>query len=250
MTNLLISYPNYMYSADTLTTPGVASGYYVADVSTGPRGVHYVASSATTSTIWELDRGAADVPNHMILARADLLRRLDSAACVWSVTGSASSAFASPETQTGSWNQADLLGPRAEDLVVTFTPSSFRYWRVKLVTTASVIHRYSKIYFGEWFDFGSEPIVDVPQTRAVRARGNREAYYKYTLTWKGVNNTVAAAFNDDILSMRDTHPVFLYDAGDLILNDCRILHCQITEASITPVKNDSNNVTVTFEEII
>ena len=250
MTNCLIGYPDIPKST-SLGEPSMATGYNARSVVTGSRGDHVKLVANGTTATYEWDYGANTTPAYLYVARADLVRKADSAATTWTVTGSASSSFTSPDTKTGTFNTSDLKNPRSEDLITTFTYSSaYRYWRARLTTTASIKHEFSKIYLGSWFDFGREPVANVEQTRRAASKWARATAFAIRLQWRGISDSLVNSLNTKIVQYRDTNPVILYDAGDIILGGYRVIHARISDVDVQLDTYDSNSVSIEFEELI
>ena len=262
MTNFLISYPDIPFRATmTLGSATVDSNHPIANTVTGERGKRFALSiAADYNANLYYDLGASDTAtiDHLIIARADLLKalgatniQLDSSAnaSVW-----VNRAGTSAVLQTRSFD-----GVRGEDLIFTQTynndtgtlaGSSHRYWALYFGAVTALKSTFSKVYFGTFFDFGREPSYPAIQNRSMERPGNRDSVYRFTLTWQGINNTKRNELFDKILKYRDVNPVFLYDTDDLILNGIKLLHCRILDASITPITAQYNDVEILFEELI
>lgn len=251
--DLLIGYPDIPFLGSMYTEPPSESGYDAENALTGARGDYYIALSSVSQSIFEFDMGSGTTrtPEYMSLMRADLMRRHDSADCTWSVVGSSASNFSSPVTASGTFAIADLLGPRDEDYLTSLVGlSAKRYWRFQINSTASFKHQLSKVYFGNWFDFGRDPIFPADKSVEFKEDGNRAPRYLVNLTWLGVTNTVRNDFISKILKWRDVNPVILNDTSGKILDGNRLLHCVITECSFTPRGVNYSDVSLSFEELI
>lgn len=251
--DLLIGYPDIPFLGTMFTEPASETGYDAEYAITGERGNYYIALSSVSSSIFEFDMGAATTrtPEYMALMRADLMRRHDSADCTWSVVGSAASNFASPVTASGTFAIADLLGPRDEDYLTSLVGlSAKRYWRFQVNSTASFKHQLSKVYFGNWFDFGRDPIFPADKAIEYKTDGDRAPRYILRLDWLGITNTVRNDFISKILKWRDVNPILLNDTSGKILDGNRLLHCIITECTFTPRGVNYSDVSLGLEEII
>lgn len=249
--NILLSFPQIPFAGSALAQATADTGFESQAIVTGPRTSIFRTASATQATTWDYAASATQQPDHLIIARADLLRKADSTATLWSVTGSASSAFTSPNSVSGTYGTGDLVGPRNEDLVVSLTHgSSYQYWRVKNVTTASVRHNVAKMYLGNWFDMGRDPIYGVLQKRVVETENNRDPRYVFDVEWNGISDQKRQDFIGSIVKWRDVNPVFVYDSADVMLNDVRLLHCWLTAFEFKANSKNNNYIKVTFEEAI
>lgn len=253
MANLLIGYSQIGFSSSSeLSTPTMASGYSARNLYGGGRVETVRASAAATTSTWSWDHGATVQPEYIFLARADLLRRADSAATTWTVDGSSSSGFGTVDTKTGTFNLGDLKGPRSEDLISTFTYSSaYRYWRFKMTTTASVVHEYSKLFLGNWLDLGRDPLYPARFSVDPAVPMPRAAALTFDLAWTGISDATISSFVDKVLKYRDANPVILYDAGDLVFSgSVRVIHAIITDAEITAEWPGTNRLELGFREVI
>lgn len=257
MANLLIGYSQIGFlSASELSAPSLdtdySSGYVARNLYGGGRPETVRIASAATSSTWSWDHGSAVQPEYLFIARADLIRRGDSAASTWTVDGSASNTFGTVDTKTGTFNVADLKGPRSEDLITTFTYSTaFQYWRFKVTTTASFKHEYSKMFLGSWLDLVRDPIYPARFTREATVPMPRAVPWSFSLEWRGVTDATVQTLSDRVLKYRDVNPVILYDPLDLVLpNTIRVIHAFITDAVVTPEWPGTNRVQMSFLEAI
>ena len=251
MTNLLLGYPDIPFSSSVLASPSGASALWVIN---GGRTYHFTRATAGTSSTWDFDLGSGNTatPAYLYVARADLIRKRDSAASTWTLTGSASSSFTSPDTETGTFNTADLVGPRQEDLLLTSLSYStaYRYWRFTVTTTASFQHKFSKVYFGAWFDFGREPVAPLRIDRQVITPGARELPNRFRLIWRGISDGTLNSLSSKILAHADLNPVILYDPTELVLPGFTVMHARIVQSAIAPESMNSNRVELELEELI
>lgn len=160
------------------------------------------------------------------------------------------------------------LGPTQNDYIKTFTTSSAeRYWRVKFKKSAGspFIHKIGKIYFGTATDLGQDPetykidrvfpddAVFTTDSGATHLARTANSKYRLELTWTGITDAKTKEFIDNVWSNRHTTPVFLYtQTYHDILDNQRLLHCKLLEASIDNINGipDYNNITAVFEEIL
>ena len=249
--NFLIGYPDIPFASTIVTQPTASSGYAATNVVNGSRGDMFKLASAATTTTYEWDYTTTTAPAYLYIARADLIRKRDSASTTWTVTGSASSSFTFPDTATDTFDTSDLKNPRGEDLIATFSyGTAYRYWRVRITTTASFAHQFSKIYLGSWFDFGREPVADLRQTLGAQSAWSRHTAFNLRMTWRGISDSLVNSLNTKITQYRDVNPVILYDAADLILGGYRVLHARIANVEISLDTYNSNSVAIEFEELI
>ena len=262
MTNFLISYPDIPLRA-TMTTNGTAdSSHPIANTVTGERGKRFALSvAATWSTYlrYDLGSGVTATIDHLIIARASLLKALGGTTFQLisssdGITWTEGRAGTSYDLQTKTFD-----GVRDEDIIFTqayntdygtLAGTARRYWRLNFGASGALMSTFGKVYFGTFFDFGREPSYPAIQNRSMERPGNRDAVYRFTLRWQGITNTKRNELFDKVLQHRDVNPVFLYDTDNLILNGIKLLHCRILDASITPITAQYNDVEILFEELI
>lgn len=255
MANLKFAYPDVFFRAVTaVAAPTAASGYQAQSIVTGPRTERFKVSSSGTSVTWDYDLGAGVTarPDCLVIAAAHLLRKKDSAATAWSVTGDSSSGFATtPEVKSGTFQLTDLKGPRSEDFITTFTYSgAFRYWRFRISTTASFQQEFSKAYLCSLFDIGRDPEYGSEFRRDESDGLTRDMPYTLDLKYRGITDANRLLFNSTLWKVADACPVFAYDAGDYLLDDHRLLHCQIKRCKWQPENLNTNSLDISLRELI
>lgn len=253
MTNLLIGYPQVPFLGSLIASTTAASSYAATNAITGPRCEHYKASASVVQTRLDFNYGSAIAPDFMVLARADLVRYGDSTDSTVSLVGATDSGISSGVVTYATTLTTGLLyGPNNEDLIVyPVGAASKQYWRVQVDTTASFQHRFSKVYFGNAFDLGREPITPKKLIRYPASNLARTARYKFNLEWQGITNLVRGNFDTYIYQYKDTNPVFLFTTSyhDL-LNEHRVIHCKINTVRWTPQDASLNKLEIEFEEAI
>lgn len=250
--NLLFAYPDIPYRGAEQTLPGGAAGNGSDLIYSGARGQYWIASSATTSAYWDFDLGSAisSQPNVFGLAKADFMAR-QTTNVIYSIVGSASSSFTSPETVTGSFTISDLQGPNLEDYITTIGfAAAYRYWRFKLVSVSSFKFAFSKLFLGEYLDPGRDPVFPVELERKKRLDENRASFFRLTLNYEGLSDTAINNFTDKVISKADVNPIFIYDTNDKVLNGMGVLHALLVSADISPRSVNSNDMRLVFEEVV
>ena len=252
-TNLLISYPDIPFRGTPSNLPTAATNYSTKNVYTGSRGATFKRSTAGTSTSWDFDLGSGVTaqPDHIIIARADLVRKKDSASTTWTVSGSASASITSPETKTDTFDTSDLDGPGGEDLISEFTyASAFRYWRFTLATTASIACEFSKLHIGNFLDLGRDPLWSREVSRPFSPGHTRRDPYVFQFEWQGITNTKRNLFFDYVVQYAE-NPIFLYAKTNTVtLAGQSLLHARLIDFSEESVAHNVNTITATFEECI
>lgn len=257
MTNLLLGYSQIGFlSATELSTPTLDGDYsanYVArNLYGGGRPETVRLASAATSSTWSWDHGALLSPDFLFLARADLIRRKDTAASSWLLEADDDGSFFIVDGDTGTFNLGDLKGPRNEDLIVELAKlPDHQYFRFTVSTTASFKHEYSKMLMGTWLDLGRDPIYPARFTRDATVPMPRAVPWSFSLEWRGVTDATVQTLSDRVLKYRDVNPVILYDPLDVVLpNTIRVIHAFITDAVVTPEWPGTNRVQMSFLEAI
>jgi hypothetical protein len=249
--NLLIGYSDIGFNSTAISTPTLDIGQ-ARNLYAGSRVEAVRIQTASTTSVWSWDHGSTITPEFIFLARADLLRRADSAASTWTVDGSTSNTFGTVDTKTGTFNLSDLKGPRSEDLLSTFTYSSgYRYWRFTATTTASFKHTYSKLFLGAWLDLGRDPLYPARMRRESKAAMPRAVPWSFELEWRGITDATLTTLSDRVLKYKDVNPVILYDPADIVLvGSIRVLHAFVTDVEIAPEWPGVNRLRMSFTEAI
>jgi hypothetical protein len=160
-----------------------------------------------------------------------------------------------------------LTGPRNQDFIVTFSPtSSVRYWRVYFVSSVISKLRFSKLYFGNLFDMGVAPDAFTYQiseesnsefiadSGAVHPEQFREPERSIIITWEGVTDAKCDyLMGSGIVNRSNCKGLFLYSPTQpQILNNDGLLHVELL--SITKEDKhgfpDWNTITMSFKEMI
>lgn len=216
-------------------------------------GTHYVE--------YDLGSGVTSSCDFLYIARADLLK----AALVTQVRLYGSNgAYSAVYTDAG-FASATLYGPRSQDYIATFaTTTAYRKWKCDYTYSGSTVLPRSKEWYGTMFDMGKSPIQveveDVGNSGGLFTASSGAEYftrteepaYRFHATWHGVTDAKIIYFFDNILKYQSTRPVFLYTSGyHNLLDEKRLVMCRIVgEPRSRKVKNDWNEIEVSFEEIL
>lgn len=263
MTNLLIGYPSIPLAGTvTLVSGSEDSSYPLANITTGSRAKFFRMSSASNLIEIRVDLGASLTRSvdYCFIARASLLKSKGATRAL--LKGSAADAGYTNIIGTSAALQTrTFTGPKAEDLLFasgyndqiggSFPSTAYRYWRFEFgdsVTTGK--WDFSKLYFGQFFNMGRDPVYPVTVTRQKTKAGERWPRYRFKLQWQGITDSTRNSFISNILNYKDVSPFVLYDTSDVVLMGLKTLHCSIISADIRPEKKDVNAITVTFEEVI
>lgn len=255
--NLLIGYPDIMLRGTVTSSPGTASGYSATDVISGPRANLWKANASATGHAWVTDLGASTTASvtYAILDRAPLAYKPSGTGISeLQLFGSSDGVTWGSALLTLTARASTVAGPQSDIVVSTVsTTSAFRYWKANLRATdaSSILPGAGKIYFGSWFDFGSEPVAPLRVGRNTSGAHNRESTNTFILTWAGVSNATAQSFIDKILKIKDTAIFYLYAPTYTgVLTGFTVLPVYIQSAEITADFYNRNTVTVNFEESV
>jgi len=265
-TNLLIAYPQITTDATTVTTSSSAdTSLPIRNVITGARvNGSQLATSATSSWVkYDIGASTQKTIDYLIVARAKVLQKQGSKRVL--LDGSTDDVSYSNICGAASTFQSlSLYGPHSEDMIFTSelansasgtlsaTPT-YRYWRFWAAgegTEAANKWFFSKVYFGQWFDFGRDPIYPREVTKRIRTTSDRQSFYVFRFTWDGITSAKLNEALSKFLGNREL-PVFLYTATyHDVLNEHRLVHCAIADYDIQTNMDNSYRVSVTFEELI
>lgn len=218
--------------------------------------VNSLVHSVALTTDWF--GSAGKMPDSLVIARADILRRLDSADVNVYVQGSDVSDFDSADETTDTpWNDSfgldDLIGKRSEDYFGEVIATTERkYWRVTITTTDAVKHRLSKIYLCEKLYLGREPLetsaIIYPTEQVV---GNREQARSFRLDYIGIEQSVYEIFRKFMINFKGTNPIFLYSSTTTgIFGTEKLIHATIKSVTSNPRTLGKYDMTITLEEAI
>lgn len=266
MTSFLISFPDIPAVSDVIgQTSGAANDFTgVSNLVRGRRENYFISQTAHTGYLitWDVGSGNTMKADHVIVARADKIQTggMDRVRLQHS---SDDVTYASAHDDA-SFDTANLVGPRFEDYIGTFTETALlRYWRYRHDGTPTITHVLSKVYFGLFFDFGVEPddyeIKWIPksQTTSFKAGSGTEFFhrpnepvYQFTGIWRGVTNALLTSFAEKAATA-ERDGCFLYTATQTeLLDDHTLLHCRLVDWSSEMIFNDWHLVRATFEELI
>lgn len=252
-TNLKLAFPDLNRSATLIAHTTENASHVAENALAGSRSKLFKTSTTVTTSQLDFDVGSGSTaqPDFLLLSRLDLIRSKDSADIAVSIEGDSSSGFGTSEVeQDASVSMTDLVGPNNRDWILsTSFASAYRYFRVKITTTQSVVHEWALVYFGNLFDFGRDPSYPAQIRRSARVRGARKPVFTFSFEWRGISNTKRSEFLD-VYQLRDFGPVFLYDPNDYVLEGDRLICAYITDVSITPTAVNESTIRATFEEVL
>lgn len=205
MNELVYAATQYGFSPNDAAS-GSRSKFWRSILTLGPKGLGYTFPSNQT-------------PDHCVIARADKLLTLGT----YRVTGIYSGGYTTISGfDINPLTSANLVGPRAQDLCVAFTPSATTIWAVKFTQVGSdpEAAMISKLYFGVGFAFGKDiqpkasQIQPLPRAEKILAFPQEgdlpfEIEQRMSMVWEDVTS----AKIDEFLALPQVlkWPFFIYD---------------------------------------
>lgn len=255
--NLIMLHPagSVPFAGTTTLDAGTTdTGYTFADLISGSRSNMWRSTTSQTARVHtDMGSGVTSIVAYYYLARADIYYNNVRATTTGKVI-----LESSPDD--GSWTNeltetwTTLYGPRGEDRVNVFgTTSARRYWRLTLTTgdgATTSQHTLSKCMFGTTYDIGRDPEYAIVHRRAIKRPGARDTAFTVECKWRGITDAKRATLISDVLKYKDVAPLVLYETTDNIFGGFKLLHVFITDCKITPVSQDQNDITMSFEECI
>lgn len=256
--NLVILYPHYLFSGNTLEFPAGETTHPASNVVTGARASFYRSLNAISSNTFATDIDSLEeseqTPNYIYIAGLNLSIAKGGLVNV-KLVGSDTSDFASSTTPASALDVelGDLVGCKNEDFIIeTTSPSQRRFWKGVVENgtgTSDFKYEFRKMYFGQWFD----PIVDpdAPASQRYSNNGTRRSVRNFSLNWRGLSNVKLKEFTDRILLHRRYNPVILYARSwGGILNGENLIHARIINFTLERQRHDFNTIKVDFMEVI
>ena len=157
-----------------------------------------------------------------------------------------------PTVDEKTFDTITLRGPKDEDYVSSFTTTSaVRYFWLHLSSTKINSYDFSKVYLGNGFDFGRDPVWGRRSELEPDEKGSRAPRYKYSFEYEDITDSVVQDFLSKIASKADVNPIVMVTGSyHDVLNDDRVVHCKVKEFSYEPVSYNQNNVSIVLEELI
>lgn len=254
MTNLLWGFPDLSYTKALISHTTENISYPAENVILGGRDRRFRTNAAATSSniVWDAGSGTKMQPSFLILT--EVHKFIDKL-----VVGSTidvdvdlddNTGFTTPQNFTEAVGKADLLGPNNEDYYADLTTDITgpdRYARVTIDTgTDSFIHSWGKVYFGDMFDPGRDP-VEVTEKKITVGRSQIR---RLALRYRGLTDATRTSIQSTLQADSNYAGFFLYDPGDDILDGDRLLHVRLVSTRSTVDWKDSNSITLVVEEML
>jgi len=168
-------------------------------------------------------------------------------------------------TKNNTLSSQTLYGFNSKDYYTTFsTSTAYRHWWIDYENSASGSLEHSKLFLGSYFDFGVDPddiaiskiepreIKEYSTSGAIQFVKNEQSKYRFDITWLGLTDDVIKDFCVNVASKSYRKKgLYLFTTTDhTVLDNQRIVYCQLTDFRSESSKTDWNTLTATFEEII
>lgn len=267
-TNLLLGYPQITLDADLAVSSAFHDLRPAENAIYGGRSelAQLDAADTTVSLTFDLGSSQQKTIDFLYVARANLLKAHGATRLL--LEGSDDdSAYTDICGVDGGFQSLALHGPRGEDAIFTSelanstdgalsASPTYRYWRFWGADAADPSEKwsFSKVMFGQWFDFGRDPLTD-RQVGITRTEWSREGAYRLTLRWRGLSRTVYEAFVETFIAEGPVSKIerglFLYTSfyHEFLFN-WRVLHCMVVDYEPVPAASDTFDLNITFEELV
>jgi len=171
----------------------------------------------------------AQAVNYIAVRGLNLLTKAGSGLVEIYVRGS-TDAFVSSDVELlyTSVEDGDLVGPNLEDHLYEGTLSStYKYFRIEIITENAIPHRLRKLYIGELFDFGGKspyypytpgygengsPFTSDSGSMFITSMGRRGRRLQFS--WRGITDASRIFFDKFINRYLTNWPIFLYQPAE------------------------------------
>lgn len=157
-----------------------------------------------------------------------------------------------PIAYTQSLDTETLVGPRQEDWIYKGTESSsYLYFYVTMGNNDTSIYTHSKEIFGQFFDFGRDPLFARRIDSEAQSAAEKRPAYRIEMMWEGITNTKRNEFLSKIGRYhRDTGVVLYCDTNLWPLLNNKMMYCRVDSIDFTPQNSTANSCRIVFEELI
>ena len=254
MSDLKIGYSNFMIRANIFEREPDTLGS--EDLFLGSRVETYLAPDGENTVLFEVDVGIGNEFAADFVAFTRMDKSSPRSSIALTIVGAADETF-TPNEFFGSGVSA-LQGPNAEDFVLFANPgggagqeitTDYRFYRVDCSLLNNETLELSNIYFGEAFDFGTNPLAPARNTFEVYGKGSRVTEREFRFEWKGITQEIKNDFERNVYKDRDIAPVLLLDPTGCILDNETIITCQMSDARFDMKDGDRFDIAVTFTEL-
>lgn len=157
-----------------------------------------------------------------------------------------------PTAHTTSLDTETLVGPRQEDWIYKGTESSpYLYFFVTMGNNDTSIYTHSKEIFGQFFDFGRDPLFARRIDSGAQSAAEKRPAYRIEMMWEGITNTKRNEFLSKIGRYhRDTGVILYCDTNLWPLLNNKMMYCRVDSIDFTPQNSTANSCRIVFEELI
>lgn len=260
-TNLVIGYPQITVDSTITTSTAFATTAPKENVLSGPRAMYGELATATTELWLKANLGSSQQKtiDFFYIARANILKAMGSTSVL--LQGSTDDvSYSNIAGCLATFQSATLYGPRSEDIIFTSelansthgtlsASPTYRYWRSYFASgDPSKKYPFSKVMYGAWFDMGRDP--EDRHVSEISGTWDRESRLVYRFAWRGISKTVKESFVTSLINKRENGCILYTKSYHDLLNEHRVLHCQIVDYSITVLTEGLFDISATFEEMI
>jgi hypothetical protein len=267
--SLRICYPQIPLIAESISVTSGGNIALAKNLFYGGANLYYQRSSAGQQTRIDVDLGNGNEQsiNFVAIRRANLLTALDEGNARIRIRGSNDS-FSTQDTvfDFDNLSTGDLIKDSDLFSFLTTDSTAYRYWRIQLSTTASVVHRLGKVYFGKIFDFDRPPSYPysyelfnsqnpfVSDSGATFKTQLRQRKREFSFSWRAVSDAKRNEFDHKVGRFLDTFQVALHhDTADTVnspLGGSELVWGYADYGNSAGPVGDFNNVNLTVVEDI
>jgi hypothetical protein len=275
MTNTFkLLYNDIPRRAALTTTTSENADYPHENVFYGSKTLHYETAAAVTSSSITLDMGSGNTASARYIALSGVNGMIAQTPGTLTIQLRASTDnFAASNVlilEKAAIVSGDLIGTYNEELMIEQeAPSTaYRYWRILTTSSNSIIHKYRKIYFGDYYDFGGRspkyPYKSNPETNITNkgfmsdagtnfVTSSGRAVNNVSLTWHALPDSEKEIYFSKIGNYTADYPLFLYEP---LTFDHKVLRNRImfgwaaTESASHNRWKNANEISMRFVEDI
>jgi hypothetical protein len=148
-----------------------------------------------------------------------------------------------------SLDATELTGRDGHDFVTTVTETTDDYFRVRVGTTTSMYHELGKVFLGQAFDFGREPVPSEVREYAMED-GKRKFTRIININWEGVTSAKKSEFVESIVPFCMHTPIFLWDSQDRHFQGDELLYMRLDSYRCKPNSREVWDIETNWIEAI
>lgn len=150
------------------------------------------------------------------------------------------------------FDSATLVGPHTEDWIETFTENSgANYWITTFYSLSSSKRPLGKLYLGQLFDPGRDPVYPFSIRRDAASMSVWDAAYYISLRWEGISDATRNSFIEKLARNKDISPILLYASSyDAHLDNHTLVHAWVSSLITENLTTDTNIISAEFEQAL